>query len=90
METMTRESWTDERLDDLNGRVGEGFDRIDRKIDHGLREVRGEVHELRSETNARFDRIDARFDSLIRVVAYGAFTMSAAMVGGFVAVLTAV
>jgi D-ribose pyranose/furanose isomerase RbsD len=24
-----RESWTDERLDDLNGRIGEGFSRID-------------------------------------------------------------
>ncbi len=33
-----RESWTDERLDDLEGHMDEGF-----------REVRGEIVELRSE-----------------------------------------
>ena len=32
METM-RESWTDERLDDLNHRVGEGFRRVDARFD---------------------------------------------------------
>ena len=26
MQTMTRESWTDERLDDLNDKVDRGFD----------------------------------------------------------------
>lgn len=29
MEAMAREAWTDERLDDLNQRVSEGFQRID-------------------------------------------------------------
>lgn len=33
-----RESWTDERLDDLKGHMDDGF-----------REVRGEIGELRSE-----------------------------------------
>jgi hypothetical protein len=32
METM-RQSWTDERLDDLNARVSDGFRRIDERID---------------------------------------------------------
>lgn len=50
MQTM-RESWTDERLDDLNRRVNEGFDRVDGDIG----ELRGEIRELRTEMNARFD-----------------------------------
>jgi predicted nuclease with TOPRIM domain len=48
--TIMRESWTDERLDDLND-----------KVDRGFREVKVEIAELRSETNARFDKVDARF-----------------------------
>ena len=40
-----REKWTDERLDDMNGRMGEGFDRLDKD----LREVRGEIVGVRGE-----------------------------------------
>jgi hypothetical protein len=32
MEAMARESWTDERLDDLNQRVSDGFHRVDADI----------------------------------------------------------
>jgi hypothetical protein len=32
MEAMAREQWTDARLDDLNQRVSEGFQRIDAEI----------------------------------------------------------
>ncbi len=39
MEAMAREAWTDARLDDLNLRVSEGFQRVDSDI----RELRGEV-----------------------------------------------
>jgi len=39
MEAMAREAWTDARLDDLNQRVSEGFQRVDSDI----RELRGEV-----------------------------------------------
>ncbi|HEY5976637.1 MAG TPA: hypothetical protein VIT85_02165 [Solirubrobacterales bacterium] len=39
-----REAWTDERLDDLAGRMDAGFDRVD-----------SELRLLRTETNARFD-----------------------------------
>ncbi len=43
MAVMARETWTDERLDDLNARVEKGFD-----------EVKGEIRDLRSETKAEF------------------------------------
>ena len=32
MEKMARESWTDERLDDMNQRMSEGFQRVDADI----------------------------------------------------------
>ncbi len=32
MDGMARESWTDERLDDLNQRMSEGFQRVDADI----------------------------------------------------------
>ena len=32
MQGMAREAWTDERLDDLNQRVTEGFQRVDADI----------------------------------------------------------
>jgi hypothetical protein len=32
MEAMARQAWTDERLDDLNQRVSDGFRRVDADI----------------------------------------------------------
>jgi uncharacterized sporulation protein YeaH/YhbH (DUF444 family) len=52
MQTM-RETWTDERLDDLNGRVSDGFERVE-----------GQVRDLRGEMNARFEKVDERFDKV--------------------------
>lgn len=43
MEAM-REKWTDERLDDLNARMAEGFQRVD-----------ADLRELRSDMNNRFE-----------------------------------
>jgi transposase len=61
METMPAE-WSDKRLDDLNGHVASGFDRIDSDI-RGLRvETRSEFVALRGEMKAGFDRIDERFE----------------------------
>jgi hypothetical protein len=41
MAVMARETWTDERLDDLNGKVEKGFG-----------EVKGEISDLRAEIHA--------------------------------------
>lgn len=46
-----REKWTDERLDDMNDRMGEGFNRLDEDI----REVRSEIAGIRGEMNSRFE-----------------------------------
>lgn len=46
-----RDKWTDERLDDLNDRVSEGFRRVDHKFDR----VDARLDALQREMNMRFD-----------------------------------
>jgi hypothetical protein len=72
-----REAWTDERLDDLNHRVDEGFGETRAEF----REVRTEIRELRSEMNARFDAMQ-------RTMIYGFVSLSAAMLAGFGGIAT--
>ncbi len=79
---LMTEKRTDERLGDLNGRVSEGFARVDgdiREVRGEIREVRGEIRELRGEVNSRFDVVDARFDALHKLLIRAA--------GGAIAVL---
>lgn len=72
---MSREAWTDERLDDLTNRVDEGFResredlrvfRLEVKSD--LASLRGEMdnrfQKLESSIDARFDKVDGRFDKI--------------------------
>lgn len=79
-----RALWTDERLDDLNQTIRDGFARNDR--DH--QEFRAEMREFRSEMNERFDRQSERFDSLQRTMILGMFGLLggifAAVVGAIV------
>lgn len=46
-----REKWTDERLDDLNDRMVEGFERLDKD----MREVRLELARINGKMNGRFE-----------------------------------
>ena len=50
MAVMVRETWTDERLDDLSRKVDEGFARIDADI----RELRVEISSMRKENQQEF------------------------------------
>jgi hypothetical protein len=68
-----RDAWTDERLDDLNHRVDEGF-----------RETGEEFRAVRGEMNTRFDRIDGRLDGIQRTMTQAVIAMTAAMLTGFV------
>ena len=56
MEAM-RDAWTDERLDDLNERVGE----LSRRMDEGF-------NALRSESRAEFASVRAEIASLQRLM----------------------
>lgn len=48
MQTMVRETWTDERLDDLANRTDEGF-----------REVRADIRQMRSELTSTSESLRA-------------------------------
>jgi len=49
MPTMVREAWTDQRLDDLQKHMDEGFREVKAEIRSLRAEVRGEVQSLRTE-----------------------------------------
>ncbi len=50
MASMARDSWTDERLDDLNAKV----DRLDQRVEAGFAECHVEFRTLRGEVNGQF------------------------------------
>lgn len=59
-----RDTWTDERLDDLSKRTDAGF----REVREEIRGLRGEMNEefrvFRGEVRAEFARVDSRFDAM--------------------------
>lgn len=69
-----REKWTDERLDDLNKTVADGFARID---------ARFEAQEARMDTRFQSmeERFDAKFDALNRTLIGGAVAIIVALIG---------
>jgi ribosome recycling factor len=54
MAVMAREAWTDERLDDLQKHMAEGF----REVKAEIRSTRSELKEDIRELNRRFDRLN--------------------------------
>jgi hypothetical protein len=68
-----REKWTDERLDDLSGKV----DDIGRRMD-----LRFDAMERRFEAiDRRFERMDSRFDRLQWVMVTGFLTLAGLIAG---------
>lgn len=53
MAVMARDQWTDQRLDDLNGRV----ESIDRRMETGFQEMREEFRAIRGEMKAESQAI---------------------------------
>jgi hypothetical protein len=81
MAVMARETWTDERLDDLNAKVDKGFDEVKREIRNLRADTDAGIGELRKEMNSRFDSMAVRFDALQRTMVLGVVSMSATIVG---------
>ncbi len=76
MEAM-RDKWSDERMDDLNRRVENGFNRVDAD----LREIRAEIGGLRSELHTEI----ASLHRLVLQVAGGMFATFAIGFAGLIA-----
>lgn len=71
MQTM-RESWTDERLDDLKENMNERFDQVDQRFDH-----------IENRFGREFDRVDSDIRELRRLTLYGFIGLATMMVTGF-------
>ena len=71
---VPREKWTDERLDDLNKKVDDGFADTKAEMRGGFARVDGEIAELRRDMNARFDALN-------RNLLWGMVTVVVALIG---------
>jgi hypothetical protein len=63
---MPRETWTDERLDDLNKKVDEGFARVDRDIKGLDKKVDAGFARVDKKMDEGFARVDRKIDEGIR------------------------
>lgn len=80
---MPRETWTDERLDDLSAKIDENFREVRsdiRELRNGLDSVKGEVGELREEVGELRGEMKAGFTALNRTLQIGLGLMSAFLV----------
>ncbi|HYQ77504.1 MAG TPA: hypothetical protein VEP91_00155 [Solirubrobacterales bacterium] len=57
---VPKEQLTEERLDGLARKVGEGF----KQVDDRFTQVDADIRELRGEMNRRFDNLGTRIDRL--------------------------
>lgn len=67
---MPREKWTDERLDDLN-----------KKVDDGFREVGARFDRLETRMEKQFGEMNQRFDRMQHTLFAGAVAVSVALIG---------
>jgi hypothetical protein len=72
MQTMTRDSWTDERLDEFGKRIDERFDRVDERFD---------------QVDSRLDKLGDGIESVQRAIVFGSITMAATFAAGLIAFL---
>lgn len=79
MAVMTRDSWTDERLDDLSGKV----DRLDGRMEAGFRD-------LRAEMTTEFRAIRTELGALNRSIQQLAFGLIGAVLLGFLGTIAAI
>jgi hypothetical protein len=77
MHVMARETWTDERLDDLTKHMDENF----RELRADLRQQREEMGQM-----ARQKDMDARFDAIMRTMQIG-FTLIGVVLAALLALV---
>ena len=84
MQTMVRESWTDERLDEFGKRIDERFDRVDEHVKAVQREMRQEF----AQVDKQLDRLGNGLEMVQKAIIFGAIAMSSAFIAGFGALVT--
>jgi hypothetical protein len=84
---LTRSSWTDSRLDDLNGHVGELSARVTElsaRVTAMDTRLTGRADELGERVDRLGERLDARIDALQHSMIQGFIVMMVAMGSGFI------
>jgi hypothetical protein len=81
MEVMTTVSWSDDRLDDLNGKVDE-LNRETRTEFRAVRsEMRSEFQSVRGEMKSEFQAVRGVLKAMLAVTIAGFVSLFAAMIG---------
>jgi hypothetical protein len=94
MVVMTeRQSWNDDRLDDLNHRVDSGFKELRAETNAGFAQLRTEIQagdaQLRAEMNTGFAEMNGRFDSLQRTLILIGAALNGTLIAAVVAAIAA-
>ena len=89
MAVMAREEWTDERLDDLNHRVDEGFKEMRTEFRAVRSEIQGEFRALRSEMQSESQALRNEFSAFTRTVTQVLWTMVGTIFLGFMGTIAA-
>jgi tetrahydromethanopterin S-methyltransferase subunit G len=63
-----RVTQADKPLGEFRGEVNARFDKVDERFEKVEGKIEGGIKELRGETNARFEKVDGRFDRLDRKI----------------------
>ncbi len=94
MAVMARESWTDERLDDLKEGMDQRFDRVEATMKEGFARVDGmkeEFVQAKAASDERFTRVDREIEqvvSSIRELGGDVKDMQRLMIQGFFGICT--
>ncbi|HET7590874.1 MAG TPA: hypothetical protein VFK14_11920 [Solirubrobacterales bacterium] len=78
---VPREKWTDERLDDLNKKVDDGFADTKAEMREGFADTKAEMRAGFARLDADIRQLNARFDSLNRNLLAGMVVIVAALIG---------
>jgi tetrahydromethanopterin S-methyltransferase subunit G len=81
MTVTMRENWTDERLDDLNAKVDQGFAETKLEMREGFARVDKDIGELRVDLKDLHGEMNERFDALNGRLIGGFFVLVAAIIG---------
>jgi len=89
MAVMAREAWTDERLDDLNKKVDNGFAEMRNEFRAMRGELKSEVATVRSEMTTELRAVREEISALNRTIIQFAFALVAAVFLGFMGTIAA-
>ena len=88
-------SWNDDRLDELNARVGHGFKAVDKRfeqvdkrfdqVDKRFDRVESEIKALRTEVKGEIGELRGDIKGMQRLMVQGFVAFCAVMVSGFFA-----